>query len=632
MMQPQSNLQSVLDFLRRHAPFNRMAENHLEFLAKRLKLAFVSKDEVITGPDEGVASRFYILKQGRVRGETPDGRTAEDGAWELVTGESFPIGALLAKRAVHTLHRAVEDSFVYELERDDFQQLFNKSPVFQDFCTRRLASLLDTAMREMRAASAHDVTGDSSLNTPLRNLLPSNRIQCLPDTPVRDALLQMEQSQRRSIAIVDENEQAIGLITLRDVMSRVTLPQVDISTPVREVMTKVTDTLSPSDFAYEAALQMAQSGIGHVCIAEEGRFVGLVSERDLFSLQRVGLGNLSRAIKSADDIPTLKQLRVDMQQLVSQMMAQGASVEQLTQLISTLNDHVTQRIILICQAQTGRPAMPFTWLSFGSEGRLEQTLKTDQDNGILFTPAPGQSDEEARKQLLPLASLINEALNEVGFPLCPGNIMARNPECCLSLEEWKARFAKWVEAGTPDNLLKSTIFFDFRTLYGPDEPVEELRRWLLEKTAGNSLFRRMLAENCLRNRPPLGLFGDFKLSNHGKFDKSVDLKLHGITPFVDGARLISLQHKLAKTNTLDRLRSASRAGALSENDAEAWINAYGYIQLLRMRNHQRQAERGEVMHNYLEPDALNSLDRRILKEAFRQARKLQTKLSLEYQL
>lgn len=631
-MQAQPSLQSVLDFLRRHAPFSQMAENHLEFLAKRLKLSFFSHDEVITGPDDGTATRFYIIKQGRVRGETRDGHTAEDGAWELVTGESFPIGALMAHRPAHTLHRAVEDTFIYELERDDFQHLLNKSPVFQDFCSRRLANLLETAMREIRAASAHDVTGDSSLNTQLRALLPPNRISCESATSIRDAMQMMEGAQRRSIAVVDEHQRPIGILTLRDVMTRIALPQVNIDSPIGEVMTRITQTLGPDDFAFEAALQMAQSGIGHVCVVEAGRFVGIVSERDLFSLQRVGLGNLSRAIKRADDLPTLKQLSADVQSLVQQMMAQGASVEQLTQIISTLNDHLTRRVILLALGHHGRPDIPFTWLSFGSEGRLEQTLKTDQDNGILFLPAPGQSDEEARTQLLPLATFINNALAEIGFPLCPGNIMASNPECCLSLEEWKQRFSRWLDNNNPQNLLKSSIFFDFRPLYGPEDGVEQLRHWLLEKTAANSLFRRFMAQNSLRNRPPLGLFGDFKLASHGGQHKGIDLKLQGITPFVDGARLIALEQRLAQTNTLQRLDGAARVGALRRDEADAWIQAYGYIQLLRMRNHQRQAEQGETMSNFLEPESLNALDRRILKEAFRQARKLQTRIAMDYQL
>ncbi|MBD3609968.1 MAG: CBS domain-containing protein [Gammaproteobacteria bacterium] len=632
-MQHQSTLQPITDFLRRHAPFKQMSQLHLDFLAKRLKLVFFAKDEIITGPDDGIASHLYIIKQGRVRGETPDGRTAEGGAWELVTGESFPVGALLAKRPAHTVQRAIEDTFVFELDREDFEGLLQKSAPFNDFCTRRIANLLDTAMREIRASTASDISGDSSLDTPLGSLLNPNPISCLPGTPIRQALKQIEESHRRSIAIVDEGNNPIGILTLRDVMVRVTLTEKNIDAPVSEVMTPINTYLSPEDFAYEAALHMAQSGVGHVCVMDSNKhFLGLVSERDLFSLQRVGLGNLSRSIMHADTLDALKQLSSDIQQLINQMMAQGASVQQLTQIISTLNDNITQRIIILVEAERGKPSTPFTWIAFGSEGRLEQTLKTDQDNGILFICQDGQSEDDARKELLPLAKRINESLDEVGFPLCPGNIMASNPECCLSLDEWKTRFGKWIESGTPDNLLKASIFFDFRALFGNEQPIEALRNWLLEKTTQNSLFRHMMAANSLRNRPPLGLFGDIKVSAHGEHKHSIDLKLQGITPFVDAARIIALKEKLPQTNTLHRLQAAADNGSIPKIDIEAWVNAYEFIQLLRMRNHHQQVENGEELHNFLEPDELNSLDRRILKEAFRQARKLQGKLELEYQL
>jgi len=631
-MQQLSALQSIVEFLQHHAPFHQMAADNREFLAKRLKLSFFAKGELITGPEDGVAKHYYIIKQGRVRGERQDSSDHNDDVWELVTGESFPIGALLAYRPVHTLHRAVEDTFVYELERADFEQLLTKSQLFHDFCTRRIANLLDTAMRKMRASSASEISGDSSLNTPLRALMHSSPISCSADTSVRSAMQTMEQAQRRSIAIVDESHQPLGILTLRDVMVRITMAELSIDTPIAEVMTPIEHCLSADDFAYQAALLMAQGGIGHVCIVEEKRFVGLVSERDLFSLQRVGLGNLSRAIQNADDIPTLKQLSNDMQKLIHQMMAQGASVDQLTQIISTLNDQLTQRVIIISEAKLGKPAIPYTWLAFGSEGRLEQTLKTDQDNGILFLATPGQSDEEARTALLPLAHLINQSLDQVGFPLCPGNIMASNPECCLSMDEWKSRFGRWVESGTPANLLKASIFFDFRSLYGDDQPSNELRDWLFERTKKNSLFRRMLAANALSNRPPLGVFGDFKLSQHGTHNKSIDLKLHGITPFVDAARLMALTHGLPYTNTLQRLRATAKTNSLTQEDIDAWSSAYGYIQMLRMRNHQLQLDKGEELDNYLEPEKLNSLDQRILKEAFRQARKFQSKLALDYQL
>jgi CBS domain-containing protein len=314
------------------------------------------------------------------------------------------------------------------------------------------------------------------------------------------------------------------------------------------------------------------------------------------------------------------------------MLVQGASVAQLTQIITLLNDHITRRVITLCVAETGAPPTAFTWLSFGSEGRQEQTLKTDQDNGILFIPPDGRSAQAVREELLPLAQKINQALDACGYPLCRGNIMAGNPECCLSLEEWKARFLDWIEHGSPEHLLNASIFFDFRAIYGERAPVEELQGWVAERVPVNATFLRQMAENALRNRPPLGLVRDFVVASGGEYPDTIDLKLNGTMPFVDGARLLALSNRLAETSTLGRFRAVVKAGALQEKEADAWCDAYAFIQLLRMRAHQLQESRGLPLDNHINPDSLNDLDRRILKEAFRQARKLQTHLALDYQL
>jgi len=623
-----TSLTPVLDFLRVHAPFSQMAPAHLEFLAKRLSLGFYHRGQSIVGPDSGPADRFYIIKQGRIRGESPG--AGEEGAWELVEGESFPIGALLSHRPVRTVNRAVEDTFCYELDRTDFEQLLLKSPVFHAFCTRRLASLLDNALRGVQANSAAHASADRSLNTPLRSLLRREPVKCVPDTPVEEALQQLRDERVGSIAVA-EDSRPVGMFTLHDVLSRVLLAGVPLDAPISRVMTPEPLALDPDALAYEAALLMAREGFGHVCVVEDGHLIGVVSEKDLFSLQRVGLANLSQAIADAPDVDTLAHLEKDVHRLISQMLAQGASVGQLTEIITTLNDNLTRRVIDLIVAES-EELPPFTWLSFGSEGRGEQTLKTDQDNGIMFIPPAGAEPEEIRQALLPVAERINAALDRCGFPLCPGNIMASNPECCLSLDEWRQRFARWVDQGTPEHLLNATIFFDFRPLWGDPAPAEELWRWLSEKVERNSRFRRQMAENGLRNRPPLGLFRDFKVSDHGDHPHSLDLKVQGVTPFVDGARLFALASRVTETNTVRRLRAASQAGALKQPDVDAWVEAYHFIQLLRMQNHRDQAEQGQPLNNYANPDNLNELDRRILKEAFRQARKLQSKIALEYQL
>lgn len=627
-------LTPVVEFLLRHAPFDRMAPAHLEFLASHLQLGFYANGEVITDPAEGAASHFYVIKQGRVRGETSDEQgAAEDGAWELVTGECFPIGALLARRPVHTVHRAVEDTFCFELNQENFEKLLGLSPVFHDFCTRRLANLLDQALQSVQASLvASASSGEASLNAPLSSLIRRSPVSCLPQTPIRKALQSMNAERVGSIVITDVKHKPLGVFTLHDLLGRVVISSISLELPIEQVMTRRPLSLPPQAAVHEAAALMAHMGFGHVCVVENERLIGVVSERDLFSLQHVGLVQLSRSITHAPDIATLVRLGRDIHGVIDQMLVQGASVAQLTQIITLLNDHSSRRVISLCVAEAGAPSVPFTWLSFGSEGRREQTLKTDQDNGMLFIAPAGRSAQSVREELLPLAKKINQALDTCGYPLCLGNIMASNPECCLSLEEWKARFRNWIEHGTPEHLLNASIFFDFRAIYGDRAPMEELQSWVAERVATNTTFLRQMAENALRNRPPLGLVRDFVVASGGEHPDTIDLKLNGLMPFVDGARLFALANRINETGTLDRFRAAAKTGALREKEVDAWCDAYGFMQLLRMRAHQHQESRGQPLDNHINPDNLNELDRRILKEAFRQVRKLQTRLALDYQL
>lgn len=626
----------VIEFLREHAPFDRMAAAHVDFLARRLCLGFYANGELVTEPANGPARHFYIIKQGRVRGETePEsggGGLVEEGAWELSRGECFPIGALMARRAVHTRQRAVEDTFCYELERDDFEQLLVNSPEFHDFCSRRLANLLDQVWRGVQAGLTTEVSGDTPLNARLQDIVRRAPVSCPSATPIRAALHTMNDERVGSIVVVDRAKRPLGMFTLHDVLSRVVTTDVDLDAAIDTVMTPQPEALPPHAFAFEAALLMVRRGFSHVCVVRDGRLVGVVSERDLFSLQRVGLVSLTRAVTQASDVARLVELGRDVHRLVDQLLVQGVSVLQLTQIITQLNDHLTRRVIALCLAERGAPDIPFTWLSFGSEGRREQTLKTDQDNGMLFVPPAGTSAVQARDALLPLAQQINHALAECGFPLCQGNIMASNPECCLSFEEWRDRFAAWIDQGGPEQLLKVSIFFDFRVLHGDERPVDELREWIRERVPRNLRFLRQLAENALRNRPPLGLVRDFIVAGDGEHPHTLDLKLRGTMPFVDGARIMALAHGISVTNTIERFRAVADADQARVAEIEAWCDAYGYLTQLRMRRQQQSERAGGAPDNRLDPDGLNELERRILKEAFRQARKLQTRIELDYQL
>lgn len=617
-------------FLRKHAPFDRMEPGHLAFLTARLKPVRFPDGDVVTDPTAGPAEWFYVLREGRIAGE---GAPDEDGDPEIEPGDCFPIGALVANRPVREVRHAVGDVVCLTMNRAAFDELRAMSEVFAEHCSHRLSGLIRKSHREVQAKAVQTLGGDSSLDVRLSEKPMRPPITARPDTTIRAVVEEMGANRIGSMVMVDPEGRPVGIFTLKDVMNRVVLGEKPLDGPISGVMTPDPVTLPRTAFAFEAAMRMADAGIQHICVVDGERLVGVLSERDLFSMQRIGLVNLTKSIARADSVADLKRLAEDVHLLVNQMIAQGVSVTQTTRIITLLNDHVVVRVIELAVAERGAPpGVTFTWLAFGSEGRQEQTLKTDQDNGILFSTDGGMSDDLAREALLPLAGAINDALDVCGFPLCTGGIMARNPECCLTLEEWRSRFARWIDQGTPDQLLKSSIFFDFRPICGPDAPARELRAWLLERAAGNSRFRKQMAATALSNTPPLGMIRDFRLSGSGDEANTIDLKFNGVTPFVDAARILSLANGVDTTNTLERLRGAARAGAIDANDAEAWADAYDFIRLLRMRTNEEQAAEGRPLSNRIDPSALNDLDRRILKEAFREAKRLQGKISLDYQI
>jgi CBS domain-containing protein len=270
-------------------------------------------------------------------------------------------------------------------------------------------------------------------------------------------------------------------------------------------------------------------------------------------------------------------------------------------------------------------------MALGSEGRMEQTLATDQDNAVIFEPANGTDVEAVREKLLALACRINEALDACGFPLCKGFIMASNPKWCLTAEEWRAQFSRWIDSGGPEELLNASIFFDFRPLYGEEALASDLRTWLTARIQGNPRFLKQMMQNALRNVPPLGLVRDFVLSEDEMHPHTLDLKLSGSMPFVDGARIFALASGQPATGTAQRLKQAGEALRIPADETNSWIQAFHFIQLLRLRHQHDQERKGLPSDNYLDPDTLSVLDRRILKEAFRQARKLQARLALDYE-
>lgn len=627
------NVHGTMEFLQKFPPFNQMESAHLAYLVENCLLRFYGRGESIIKPSDGPVEHFYIVKQGRVVGERPhSAKRGTETTFEIAGGECFPLAALLGERATRTEHLAGEDTFCLLLAKPAFVRLFALSGPFRDFALRGVSSLLDQVNQQVQLRAVETLGAQYSLDTRLIDLAVRQPIACPPHMPLRDAVRLMHENQVGSIVIVDEQQRPQGIFTLRDLRRVIADACADLGQSIAELMTQEPFHLPPDASAFDAAIAMTERHIAHVCVVDDGRLRGVVSERDLFSLQRVDLVHLARTIRHAGRVETLAALRSDIQRLVDSMLAHGASSTQITHIITLLNDHTVCRVIELAIEEQGDPGVPFTWLCFGSEGRREQTLHTDQDNGILFEARDAAEAAAIRGRLLPLAERINQDLATCGFELCRGRIMAGNPELCLSRQEWSRRFAGFIREATPESLLGSSIYFDLRAVWGEREGCEQLRREVLAQVADNRLFQRLMAENALRQRPPVGRFRDFVVARKGAEKDTLDLKVQGLTPFVDGARLLALAHGIDSCNTLERLRQLVAHEVIDAQDGAAFEEAYHFIQQTRMQQHQQQARQGLPFTNRLDPDSLNHLDRRILRESFRQAQRLQASLALRYQL
>ncbi|MGY2161908.1 CBS domain-containing protein [Pseudomonas tolaasii] len=623
------NIHGTLQFLQRFPPFNQMENAHLAFLVEQCQLRFYGPGDSILKPSGGPVEHFYIVKQGRVVGERPD---SSETTFEITTGECFPLAALLGERATRTEHKAAEDTFCLQLNKPAFIKLFALSSPFRDFALRGVSSLLDQVNQQVQQKAVETLGTQYSLNTRLGELAMRHPVTCSPNTPLREAVTLMHEQQVGSIVIVDAHKAPLGIFTLRDLRQVVADGASDFNQVIEHHMTQAPFFLTPDHSAFDAAIAMTERHIAHVCLVKDQRLCGVVSERDLFSLQRVDLVHLARTIRNAPRVENLVAIRGEIGQLVERMLAHGASSTQITHIITLLNDHTVCRVIELTLAENSDPGVPFSWLCFGSEGRREQTLFTDQDNGILFEARDAAEAADIRARLLPLAQQINGSLALCGFSLCKGNIMAGNPELCLSRSEWARRFAAFIREATPENLLGSSIYFDLRVVWGEERGAEQLRQGILDQVADNRLFQRMLAENALRQRPPVGRFREFVLTRKGAEKATLDLKVQGLTPFVDGARLLALANGIHANNTLERLHQLVGKHIIEPLDGAAYEEAYHFIQQTRMQQHQLQTRENQPYSNRVDPDSLNHLDRRILRESLRQAQRLQSSLTLRYQL
>lgn len=599
--------------LARHAPFAQMAPAHRRRFVEVAEQVYFAPGETVLEPAMGPVTHLLCVRSGGVKGEQ---RLGAPGPFAVEPGECFPFSAVLGERPVTAVYQAVGDTFCLRVPAAAVRELLALSAPFADFANRRVLQLLALSQQALRDRVASRALTEQTLETPLSHFVKRPPLAVAPATPLGEALQAMQRRRVGSVLVTDEAGAALGILTRHDVLERVLLAARPLAAPVADVMSRPVHTLDRERRAHDAALLMSRERVRHVPITHEGRVVGIVSERDLFALQRLSLTGLGSAIDGADDPALLREAAAGIRRFAEQLLAQGVAARALTELVSHLNDRLTARLAQLTAQRHGLDLAAGCWLAFGSEGRGEQTVATDQDNGLVHPGGPGDAERWRA-----FGEAVNEALADCGVPLCQGGVMAGRPECCLAAGEWRERFAHWIDHGTPQDLLNAAIFFDLRPLAGQAALAAPLTDLIAERASATPRFLKLLAEQALTHRPPLAWHG-------GLSEGEIDLKLQGTALFVEAARVLALAAGVKATGTRARLEAAAAPLKLPPAEVETWCAAFDHLQLLRLG-----AQVGAVdgAHpNRCNVAALNDIDRRVLRETLRAARRLQQRLALDW--
>jgi CBS domain-containing protein len=514
---------------------------------------------------------------------------------------------------------ALEDTICFLLGREKILELIESNPAFTEyFLQSHFTKYVDKVYREMHSKSLFYGSSDHLLfTTPVGDIATTGVVTVEEDTTIRGAALEMSKNRISCLIVMDRNGLPTGIITDRDLREKVVARGRSVNDPVKDIMTLPLIRVDVKDYCFEAVLKMIKHNIHHILVIKEGRLKGVLSNHDLMLLQGSSPLSFAKDLESQESIDGLVPVSAKINRVVGLLLKEGARASNITKIIAELNDRLVRKVLEFAERKFGKPPVPYCWLSFGSEGRKEQTFKTDQDNAIVYAdPAGAAQEEAAQRYFADFALYVRDGLVKCGFPLCPADFMASNPKWCQPLSVWKKHFTGWIHHPTPEAILRSLIFFDFRPLYGEESLGIELREFLMKNLKGQNLFLAHMASATMKNRPPLGFFRTFIVEKGGEHKDELNLKVRGIGPLVDIVRLLSLESGVSETSTLERIEAMKGKHPTIDAMGSELVQAFEFITLLRIHHQVEQIERGEAPDNFINPRTLSNLEKRILKESF----------------
>ncbi|MFP5401260.1 MAG: DUF294 nucleotidyltransferase-like domain-containing protein [Gammaproteobacteria bacterium] len=598
----------ILDFLRARPPFADLPEEALQRLAGAIDVRYYKAGERIVDFGEPAAF-WHLVRSGAVEVYRRNGTLYN----RLTAGGYFGEFGLLRYGRVRFPATALEDSLLYLVPGEVFGALFEQYESFADYVE------VEDRTRLRQVMSRREESND--LLSATVDTLVGRAAVTLPSTAsAREVAQRMSAEGVSSLLILDDNPevpglpQLAGIVTDRDLRTRLVAPGLSYDTPVAGIMSRGVVSVNHNQLMFEAMLAMLRHNVHHLPVLKNQRPLGVIALSDIIRYESRNSLFVVGSIFRQQSVDELAALVPEVRACFGRMVGEDASSHMVGSAMAAIGRSFKQRLLELAETELGPPPVPYCFLALGSMARQEQLIVTDQDNALVldnrFDPARHDAYFKA------LAAFVSDGLARCGYSYCTGGVMATNARWRQPLQVWERTFSDWIERPTPESLLNAGIFFDLDGVWGRTEWADRLRELIARKAKGNARFLACMARNALLRTPPLGFFKDFVVESDGRHTRAINIKRRGTAPLADLVRVHALAIGSMSINSFERLKDIIDAAILPLGRGQDLYDALEFISMVRARHQAESLAVGEEPDNGIDPEKLSEFERKSLRDAF----------------
>lgn len=627
----------IADFLKQFPPFSSLTFEDLVKISNQIEVLYLEKNQVLFKVGDITHTHFYIVKEGAI-GLSVTSDVEEALIDKCDEGDIIGLRPFFAKDNYLMTAKAREESLLYAIPIEAFKPYVSQNSEVLSFLLESFASNTRNPYdKENKGKLISENVIYNEQSSEIQYFQPIKYTKEPVTGKRKDSvkkLAELMTQHKIGSVIIQEKELPIGIITDKDLRSKIATGLFPIDVAVENIMASPVITVPENISIAETQLMMLKNNVGHLCVTLDGtnksKIVGIITEHDVVVAQANNPGVLLKQTKKASRSKDLKQIREKLKDLIQNSLDKNIPIQHISNITGEINIAITKRAIELAIQKMGKePPTRFSWVNIGSQGRKEQLLMTDQDNALIFEDVEEKDYDTVKKYFLELADKVTKTLNKVGFEFCPENMMASNTMWCKSLTDWQNQFKVWINTPGEKGVLMYSIFFDYDFVYGDERIIETLTDSIFSHTHNNQVFFAYLGTDAIRNLPPLGFFRQFLVENDGEHKDTFDLKSRALLPLIDAARLLIISLDVKNiNNTYFRYKKLAEMEPQNADIYNACADSF--LVLSRFRTEEGLSENSNG--RYLNLNNLSKLDKVKLKNIFQPIQEIQDIIKNRFQL